>query len=132
MDAHPWGHTAPGLPALLPGQFSAQCLWAQDMLGHGETPALHVSPCLEMLEPIPKCFIKNVLGKHPVNPHGKLTFAANLCFLSNMIFSVTFMSDDFKALGLQFCSAQAATKPGEVDWELQLVILQKALKPCCL
>lgn len=87
-----------------------------------------IQPCLEMPEPIPKHFIKNVLGRRPANPHGKLTFVVNLCFLSNMIFSVTFMFDDFESLGLQFCSAQAPTKLGEVHWELQLVIFTESFK----
>lgn len=68
-------------------------------------------PCLEPPELIPKRFIKNVLGRRPVNPHGELTFVVNLCFLSNMIFSVTFMFDDFKSPGLPFCSAQVPTNP---------------------
>lgn len=87
-----------------------------------------IQPCLEMPELIPKHFIKNVLGRRPANPHGKLTFVVNLCFLSNMIFSVTFMFDDFKSLGLQFCSAQAPTKLREVHWELQLVSFTESFK----
>lgn len=77
-----------------------------------------IQPCLEMPEPIPEHFIKNVLGRVPVNPHGKLTFVVNLCFLSNMIFSVTFMSDDFKSPGLQSCTAREPTNPAEPHGEL--------------
>lgn len=82
----------------------------------------------ETPELIPKRFIRNVLGGSPANPHGKLTFVVNLCFLSNTIFSVTFMPDDFKSLGLPFCSARAPTELGEVCWELRLGILWGALK----
>lgn len=82
----------------------------------------------EMPELIPEHFIRNVLGGSPDNPHGKLTFVVNLCFLSNTIFPVTFMPDDSKSLGLQFCSAQAPTELGEVCWELPLGILWGALK----
>lgn len=82
----------------------------------------------EMPELIPTCFIRNVLGGSPANPHGKLTFVVNLCFLSNTIFSVTFMPNDFKSFGLQFCSVQAPTELGEVCWELRLGILWGALK----
>lgn len=82
-----------------------------------------------MPELIPERFIRNALGGSPANPHGKLTFVVNLCFLSNTIFAVTFMPDDFKSLGLWFRSARAPTELGEVCWELQLGILWGALKP---